>query len=192
MGCILEQNAFVKIRHRSNFKHHLSLPESGWLRLLLKITVRLGLAQVLTTPSSACSLTVRMVVGRGLAAGVASLRTLRGRGRGQGLQRLASLSTSNVRLTTRRTVLRSLNVLLEEVQADALSLDHRGSEATALESNNLQGKPEARKQKSLGTTRMYWAPVVARGKVHLEVLGEEFQCSSHDSPHCASILECLA
>ena len=48
------------------------------------------------------------------------------------------------------------------------------SEATALESNNLQGKPEARKQKSWGTTRMYWAPVVARGKVHLEVLGEEF------------------
>ena len=70
-----------------------------------------------------------MVVGRGLAAGVASLRTLRGRGRGKRLHRIASLSSSNARLTTRRTVLRSLNALLAEVQADALSLDHRAMPA---------------------------------------------------------------
>ena len=66
-----------------------------------------------------------------------------------------------------------------EAQAQQLTMSRKAkkgwrSEATALESNNLQGKPEARKQKSWGTTRFYWAPVVARGKVHLEVLGESF------------------
>ena len=62
------------------------------------------------------------MVGRGLAAGVASLRTARGRGPGK---RLQSLNASNARLSTRRAALRALNDLLEEVQADAVSLDHR-------------------------------------------------------------------
>ena len=66
------------------------------------------------------------MVARGLAAGVASLRTPRGRGPGK---RLQSLNASNVRLSTRRAALRALNDLLEEVQADAVSLDHRSMPA---------------------------------------------------------------
>ena len=69
------------------------------------------------------------MVGRSLAAGVASLPKLRGRHPGKGLLRIGSLSTSNARLTTRRTALRSLNDLLVEVQADAVSLDHRAMPA---------------------------------------------------------------
>ena len=48
------------------------------------------------------------------------------------------------------------------------------SAATALQSQNTQGKPEKRKQKGFDALRVYWAPVVCRGKVHLELLGNAF------------------
>ena len=39
---------------------------------------------------------------------------------------------------------------------------------------NLRGKPEALKQASWDAIRVWWVPVLARGKLHLELLGDEF------------------
>lgn len=41
-------------------------------------------------------------------------------------------------------------------------------------SQNLRGKQEALKQKSWDTIRVWWAPVLAGGKLHIEVLDENF------------------
>ena len=41
-------------------------------------------------------------------------------------------------------------------------------------SQNLRGKQEALKQKSWDTIRVWWAPVLARGKLHIEMLGQDF------------------
>ena len=48
------------------------------------------------------------------------------------------------------------------------------SKKTKLKSKKLRGKPEARKQNSRGTLRVWWAPVLTRGKLHVEVFGENF------------------
>lgn len=48
------------------------------------------------------------------------------------------------------------------------------SAKTKLKSKKLRGKPEARKQKSYGTIKVWWAPVLTRGKLHVEMLGEGF------------------
>lgn len=60
-----------------------------------------------------------------------------------------------------------------------------GSELTQLSSTNLRGKKETMKQKSYDGVRVYWAPVLARGKFHIEILGEEFP---GETPAGAAIL----
>ena len=40
--------------------------------------------------------------------------------------------------------------------------------------SNLPGKKEAIKQNSWGTMRVYYAPVLARGKLHVVMLGDDF------------------
>ena len=49
-----------------------------------------------------------------------------------------------------------------------------GSKKTRKRSVNLRGKPEALKQASWDAIRVWWVPVLARGKLHLELLGDEF------------------
>ena len=49
-----------------------------------------------------------------------------------------------------------------------------GSKGSKLCSKNLRGKPESLKQRSWDTVRVWWAPVLSRGKLHLEVLGDDF------------------
>ena len=41
-------------------------------------------------------------------------------------------------------------------------------------SQNLRGKQEALKQKSWDTIRVWWAPILAQGKLHIEVLDQDF------------------
>ena len=38
----------------------------------------------------------------------------------------------------------------------------------------MRGDQKALKQKSYGTRKIYWAPILTRGKLHIEVLGEKF------------------
>ena len=47
----------------------------------------------------------------------------------------------------------------------------KGSQKRA---NNLRGPREAVKQNAWDTVRVWWAPVLSRGKFHVEVLGSEF------------------
>ena len=49
-----------------------------------------------------------------------------------------------------------------------------GSKKTKLKSRNLQGASYAIKQKSYDSIRVWWAPVLMRGKLHIELLGEGF------------------
>ena len=60
-----------------------------------------------------------------------------------------------------------------------------GSRKTRKQSANLRGKAEALKQRSWDTIRVWWAPVLARGKLHLELLGEDFP---GETPAGAAIL----
>ena len=48
------------------------------------------------------------------------------------------------------------------------------SKGSKLKSKALKGKPEARKQKGYDAVRVYWAPILTRGKLHIELLGEGF------------------
>lgn len=48
------------------------------------------------------------------------------------------------------------------------------SKKTKLKSKRLRGKPEARKQKGYTAIKVFWAPILTRGKLHVEVLGEDF------------------
>ena len=48
------------------------------------------------------------------------------------------------------------------------------SEATRLESRHFCGTPENLKQNSWDSIRVYWAPVLSQGKVHLVYLGDDF------------------
>ena len=54
-----------------------------------------------------------------------------------------------------------------------------------LSSENLRGKPESKKQKGYDAIRVYWAPVLTRGKFHIELLGEDFP---GETPEGAEIL----
>lgn len=60
-----------------------------------------------------------------------------------------------------------------------------GSPKVRKRSANLRGKAEALKQKSWDSIRVWWAPVLARGKLHLELLGEDFP---GETPEGAAIL----
>ena len=45
-----------------------------------------------------------------------------------------------------------------------------GSQGSKMASSDLRGKPEATKQKSYDAIRVYWAPVLTRGKLHIALL----------------------
>ena len=49
-----------------------------------------------------------------------------------------------------------------------------GSAKTKLKSKKMRGKPEDRKMKGYSAIRVYWAPILTRGKLHVEMLGEDF------------------
>ena len=49
-----------------------------------------------------------------------------------------------------------------------------GSKKTKKKSKNLQGNKPTIKQKSWGTLKVWWAPMLSRGKLHIQVLGKEF------------------
>ena len=53
---------------------------------------------------------------------------------------------------------------------------HRGwgSQNTPLDSRDCVGNKSKLKQKSYDSIRVYWAPVLARGKFHIALLGEDF------------------
>ncbi len=59
------------------------------------------------------------------------------------------------------------------------------SEGSQAKSANLRGPKESLKQNSWDSQRLWWAPVLLRGKVHVEVLGCEFP---GESPEGAAIL----
>ena len=49
-----------------------------------------------------------------------------------------------------------------------------GSSKTKRASKNLRGNPAKTKQKSWDSIKVWWAPVLTRGKLHIEMLGEGF------------------
>ena len=49
-----------------------------------------------------------------------------------------------------------------------------GSENSKLDDKNLRGKKECLKQKGYDSVRVWWAPVLTRGKLHVEILGADF------------------
>ena len=49
-----------------------------------------------------------------------------------------------------------------------------GSKKKALAQKNLQGDQRATQQNSYDAIRVYWAPILTRGKLHIEILGEGF------------------
>ena len=49
-----------------------------------------------------------------------------------------------------------------------------GSSKTKRESSNLRGNTSKTKQKSWDSIKVWWAPVLTRGKLHIELLGEGF------------------
>lgn len=49
-----------------------------------------------------------------------------------------------------------------------------GSKKTKKVSKNLQGDKKVFKQQSHGTIKVWWAPILTRGKLHIEILGEKF------------------
>ena len=49
-----------------------------------------------------------------------------------------------------------------------------GSKKSTLKNKNLKGKKTALKQNSWDSIRVWWAPVLMRGKLHVELLGEDF------------------
>ena len=48
------------------------------------------------------------------------------------------------------------------------------SSGSKRESQNLLGKKTALKQNSWDSIRVWWAPILTRGKLHVEILGTEF------------------
>ena len=49
-----------------------------------------------------------------------------------------------------------------------------GSKKSKEFSRNLRGRQEVLKQKGWGTERVWWVPILAKGKLHVEVLGVDF------------------
>ena len=67
-----------------------------------------------------------------------------------------------------------------EQKANEQALARKGgkgwmSEGCQTFSRNLQGRKESLKQKSWNTYRVFWMPVLSRGKLHVEVFNEEFK-----------------
>jgi hypothetical protein len=68
---------------------------------------------------------------------------------------------------------------LTETKANEQALARKGkrgwgSDGCELHSQNLRGKAEALKQKSWDTMKVWWAPILCRGKLHVELLDSEF------------------
>ena len=55
-----------------------------------------------------------------------------------------------------------------------------GSKQTKKRSINLVGDTSVNKQKQWGTKRVWWAPILNRGMLHIEVLGTEFPGENED------------
>ena len=55
-----------------------------------------------------------------------------------------------------------------------------GSKATRKKSKNLVGDKGPIKQNQWGTTRVWWAPILSRGKLHIEILGTNFPGENAD------------
>jgi hypothetical protein len=49
-----------------------------------------------------------------------------------------------------------------------------GSENSKLDDKHLKGKTEVLKQTGYDSVRVWWAPVLTRGKLHVEILGTDF------------------
>ena len=60
-----------------------------------------------------------------------------------------------------------------------------GSKATKMQSTELVGERDSLKQKAWDAIRVWWAPVLARAKFHIELLGEDFP---GETPAGAAIL----
>ena len=68
---------------------------------------------------------------------------------------------------------------LSEKKANQMALARKGnkgwmSPGPELSSENLKGHPEALKQKSWNTMRIWWFPMLSRGKLHVDVFDENF------------------
>ena len=68
---------------------------------------------------------------------------------------------------------------LTETKANEQALARKGkrgwgSDGCELHSQNLKRKAEALKQKSWDTMKVWWAPILCRGKLHVELLDAEF------------------
>ncbi len=68
---------------------------------------------------------------------------------------------------------------LSEKKANQMALARKGnkgwiSPGSELSSENLKGHPEALKQKSWNTMRIWWFPMLSRGKLHVDVFDENF------------------
>ena len=59
------------------------------------------------------------------------------------------------------------------------------SKKTKLQSKSLRGQHETIKQKGYGAVRVWWAPILTRGKLHIEFLGADFP---GETPEGAAIL----
>ena len=60
-----------------------------------------------------------------------------------------------------------------------------GSKGTKKKSINLQGDKQVIKQNQWGTTKVWWAPILSRGKLHIEILGTDFP---GENPEGAAVL----
>ena len=55
-----------------------------------------------------------------------------------------------------------------------------GSKKSKKRSINLVGDQKVIKQKAWGTKKVWWAPILSRGKLHIEVMGEKFPGENED------------
>ena len=68
---------------------------------------------------------------------------------------------------------------LSEIKAEEQLIARKGrkgwgSKKTRRLSKNMQGGKSAIKQQSYGTVKVWWAPILTRGKLHIEILGQHF------------------
>ena len=68
---------------------------------------------------------------------------------------------------------------LTEKKANEMALARKGkkgwmSKGSELSAENSAGNPEVLKQQGWGTRRIWWFPMLCKGKLHVDVLGEEF------------------
>ncbi len=77
------------------------------------------------------------------------------------------------------TDLSNSTVPLSEKKANEMDLARKSnkgwiSSGSELSSGNAKGNPQALKQKSWNTMRIWWFPLLARGKLHVDILDESF------------------